>query len=51
MSTISPFFDEDFLAVEDRDADAALCLAQQDVLNARRGIRDAFASIVVPDIG
>jgi GntR family transcriptional regulator, transcriptional repressor for pyruvate dehydrogenase complex len=38
-------------AIEDQNPDLASRLAEQHVLNARRRMRDAFASQVVPDVG
>ena len=41
---------EIFQAIEAQNADLASRLAEQHVLNARRRMRDAFASQVVPDV-
>jgi GntR family transcriptional repressor for pyruvate dehydrogenase complex len=42
---------EIFQAIEARNADLASRLAEQHVLNARRRMRSAFASHVMPDLG
>jgi GntR family transcriptional repressor for pyruvate dehydrogenase complex len=51
MEEVQREHSEIFQAIEARSADLASRLAEQHVLNARRRMRSAFASHVMPDIG
>jgi GntR family transcriptional repressor for pyruvate dehydrogenase complex len=50
MEEVQREHSEIFQAIESRKADLASRLAEQHVLNARRRMKDAFASHVIPDL-